>query len=206
MKAWNKKLLGLAAALLAAYGFFVGFWKEWDQTGALPAEGGLYFPWAVELKVPSFAQADDRWRHDKMGDSPGTLGSEGCAVTSAAMALAFYGIDVDPQRLNRFLSENCGYTERGWIYWEAAAEFSPGKVFHAYEDLPSYRLMDWNLMRGNPVIVRIRPYGKGTHFVLVTGKRGRNYLAQDPGSGGRLVGLESFESKIEALRFYERVR
>lgn len=181
------------------------FVQRWNRLTALPASGGLYFPLKVELAVPSFAQADARWKTDRIGSSPGNLGAEGCAVTSASMALAFYGMNVDPQRLNRFLSDYNGYTERGWIYWEAAAEYEPGKIRHAYEDLPSYRLIDWNLLKGNPVIVRIRPHGKGTHFVLIVGKTGWDYIAQDPGYGGRKVMLSTFESPVEALRFYERL-
>jgi hypothetical protein len=121
------------------------------------------------------------------------------------MVLAYYGMDVDPARLNTFLKNGSGYTERGWLYWEAAAEYVPGLIRHAYEDLPSYRLMDWNLMRGNPVIARIRPSGRGTHFVVLVGKEGWEYLAQDPGAGGRVVPLSSFGSRIEALRFYQRL-
>lgn len=121
------------------------------------------------------------------------------------MALAFYGMDIDPARLNAFLNRSSGFTERGWLHWEVAAEYEPGLVRHAYEDLPSYRLMDLNLIRGNPVIVRIRPSARGTHFVVVVGKRGLEYLVRDPGSGGREVELSSFESSIEALRFYQRL-
>lgn len=180
-------------------------WRHWGELRPLPPQGGLYFPWKIEVNVPPFAQADARWRLDRMGESPGTLGAEGCAVTSVAMALAYYGMSVDPQRLNGFLSQYNGYTERGWLYWEAAAEFEPGKVRHVYEDLPSYRLMDWNLLKGNPLIVRIRPFGRGTHFVLLVGKQGWEYVAQDPGSGGRKVPLSTFESPVEALRFYQRL-
>ena len=120
------------------------------------------------------------------------------------MVLAFYGMDLDPGRLNRFLSEFNGYTERGWLYWEAAAEFESGRVRHAYEDLPSYRLMDWNLLCGNPVIVRVHPEGhRNKHFVVVIGKEGWEYLVQDPGAGGRRGRLTDFGSPVEALRFYE---
>ena len=195
-----KAALGLGLGLA-----IVVFVQRWNRLAALPASGGLYFPLKVELAVPSFAQADARWKTDRIGSSPGNLGAEGCAVTSASMALSFYGMNVDPQRLNRFLSDYNGYTDRGWIYWEAAAEDEPGKIRHAYEDLPSYRLIDWNLIKGNPVIVRIRPHGKGTHFVLIVGKTGWDYIAQDPGSGGRRVMLSTFESPVEALRFYERL-
>ena len=150
-----------------------------------------------------FAQADARWRGDFLGPTSNTLGAEGCAVTSAAMVLAFHGMNVDPQRLNHFLTQSNGYTERGWLHWEAAAEYEQGKVRHAYEDLPSYRLIDWNLLKGNPLIVRIRRPEGGTHFVLVVGKEGWDYIAQDPGAGGRIVRLSEFNSDVEALRFYE---
>jgi hypothetical protein len=180
-------------------------WVRWDRKGPVSPSGGLFFPRTVLLSVPAFAQADPRWAADRLASTQNTLGAEGCAVTSAARVLAGYGMDLDPKRLNAFLIENGGYTERGWIYWEVAALYEAGKVRHAYEDLPSYRLMDWNLMKGNPVIVRVRPPGRGTHFVLVVGKSGFDYIAQDPGSGGRQLPLREFNSPVEALRFYERL-
>jgi hypothetical protein len=179
-------------------------WSRWSRLEKLAPSGGLYFPWRVELETPSFAQTDPRWGADLLGPTERTLAAEGCAVTSAAMALGYYGIDVDPKRLNEFLKNSGGFTEQGWIYWESAAEFEPGKVWHAYEDLPSYRLIDWNLLRKNPVIIRIRRPSGGTHFVLIVGKTGFEYLVLDPGSGGRKVRLSELESPVEALRYYKR--
>lgn len=179
-------------------------WSRWSRLEKLPPSGGLYFPFPVQLEAPSFAQTDPRWGADLLGPTERTLAAEGCAVTSAAMALGYYGIDVDPKRLNAFLKANGGFTEQGWIYWESAAEFQSGQVWHAYEDLPSYRLIDWNLLRKNPLIVRIRRPAGGTHFVLIVGKAGFEYLALDPGSGGRRVLLSELESPIEALRYYAR--
>jgi len=180
-------------------------WNRWGNKGRLPPAGGLYFPLRVEAEAPSFAQADARWGKDALGPTDRSLAAEGCAVTSAAMALGHYGIQTDPGELNRFLKETGGYTEQGWIYWEAAAELEPGKIRHAYEDLPSYRLMDWNLLQRNPVIARIRRPGGGTHFVLVVGKVGYEYVILDPGSGGRRLFLSELQSPVEALRFYERL-
>lgn len=190
-------------ALFSASAVFA--WRSWDRKGRLEPSGGLFFPVRRVLGVPSFAQADVRWGSDRLASTQSTLAAEGCAVASAAMVLAGYGMNIDPGKLNAFLVENGGYTERGWIYWEAAAEFEPGKVRHAYEDLPSHRLIDWNLLKGNPVIVRVRPPGRGTHFVLVVGKEGFDYIAQDPGSGGKQVLLREFGSQVEALRFYEKL-
>jgi peptidase C39-like protein len=174
----------------------------------IPSAGGLYFFSRLELPVRRFAQADPRWSDDPLGTTPGTMGEEGCAVSSSAMVLAFYGQNVDPGRLNAFLTVNGGYTPEGWLYWEKAADFTPGMVRHAYEDLPSYFLIDSNLLRGNPVIVRIRlPVGV-THFVVIVGKIGFDYLIQDPASGGEsgVYPLRNLAREIDALRFYERIR
>jgi hypothetical protein len=182
-------------------------WEQWNTPRKLAPSGGRYFFRKVELPVPLFRQNDPKWGRDPLGPTDSTIGSEGCAVTSAAMVLATYGVDTDPQRLNRFVTDIGGYTERGWLYWEAAAAFAPDRVRHAYEDLPTYRLIDSNLERGNPVIVRLRyPHGT-THFVVIAGKEGYDYLVRDPGRGASkgLYPLREFGSPIEALRFYEKL-
>src|SRR5205814_879915 len=113
----------------------------------------------------------------------GTLGGQGCAVAAAAMVFKFYGIETDPQQLNWFLTAVDGYTDRGWLYWDRAAWLAPDRVRHVYEDLPSYQLIDSNLAHGNPVIVRVRLTNGITHFVVVAGKDGFDYLVRDPGGG-----------------------
>jgi hypothetical protein len=123
------------------------------------------------------------------------------------MVLSHYGMDLDPRRLNRFLRENNGYEGRGWLRWESAAEFTPGLVEKAYEDLPSYALIDWNLLRGNPVIIRIRRPDGITHFVVIVGKRGFDYLIRDPAGsgGGRIYPIKELGVPVEALRYYRRL-
>jgi len=174
------------------------------------ARGGLPIPGEIVIEVPQFFQGDSRWGSESLGETPGTLGAEGCAVSSAAMVLAFYGMDIDPKRLNRFLTDHQGYEGKGWLKWESAAGFAPGIVEKAYEDLPSYRLIDWNLLHGNPVIVRIRRSDGITHFVVIVGKHGFDYLIRDPAGygkarGGRIYRLAELGVPIEALRYYRRL-
>lgn len=193
---------GFSALIKASY-----VWEFWNRKQKIEASGGCYFFRRVEIAVPAFRQGDERWRGDLLGPTQNTLGAEGCALTSAAMVLASYGIDTDPHRLNAFLQETDGYTPQGWIYWEKAAAFAPDKARHAYEDLPTYHLIDSNLAEGNPVIVRLRyPHGV-THFVVIAGKDGFDYLTRDPGAGAAkgLYPLREFGSKIEALRFYTKL-
>ena len=195
----------LGAALLLALAAWLALWA-WPRK-PLSSRGGLYCPWRLELKVPIFAQGDRRWGADPLGTSPGTLHAEGCAVSSAAMVLASYGIDTDPGRLNRFLTQHGGYVGQGILIWEKAAEFAPGRCEKAYEDDPSFARIDGNLLRGNPVIVRIRFPGGITHFVVIAGKTGLDYLIRDPGAGAArgLYPLSQLAPKIEALRYYRKI-
>lgn len=198
----------IPAAVIAALAVPLMLWL-WK--GPISPRGGLPIPGVIMIGVPQFFQSDPRWGREALGNTRGTLGSEGCAVTSAAMVLRFYGMDVDPGRLNRFLGENQGYEGRGWLRWESAAEFTSGQIEKAYEDLPSHARIDWNLLSGNPVIVRIRRPDGITHFVVIVGKRGFEYLIRDPAGHGSETGgapraLGDLGVPVEALRYYRRIR
>jgi len=201
----RKRILYLAilAIVAVATAMWLARWNRLDT--ALSASGGLPM-WCVIANVPHFLQNDERWANDKIGATDETLAEVGCAVTSAAMVLANYGIETDPAILNRFLTKHPqGYTAQGWLYWETAAEFDASRtagLLPHYEDAPSFRLIDTNLMRGNPVIVRVRMPSGTTHFVVVVGKRAFDYLALDPLVSEGVIPLKALDSPIEALRFY----
>jgi hypothetical protein len=213
LKAWcprlTSRILKRFFAILFVVGLLgvAGLYVNWTWKRPLSPRGGRYFFHRIELAVPSFRQGDEKWRDDPLGGVPenGTMGSAGCAVASAAMIFRSYGIDVDPQQLNWFLTGNGGYTDEGWLYWDRAAWWAPNRVRHVYEDLPSYELIDSNLARGNPVIVRVRFPSGVTHFVVIAGKDGFDYLVRDPGAGATkgFYPLRDLGSNIEALRFYE---
>jgi hypothetical protein len=202
--------LGLLLVIVCLGGWGAWWVKEWKRERPVAGSGGLYYPGRLELNVPQFFQSDARWAKDLLGSTPGKLAAEGCAVASAAMTLASYGVDVDPGRLNKFLTNlPGGYTPQGWIYWEKAAEFDAGfrsRLLPHYEDLPSYFLIDSNLLDNNPVIARLRYPNGVTHFVVICGKEGFDYLIRDPGRGGErgIYALKHFGSGIEAIRFYRK--
>ncbi|MEA3281583.1 MAG: C39 family peptidase, partial [Euryarchaeota archaeon] len=87
--------------------------------------------------VPYFSQCDSRWESDKLGGDGPTICSQGCALTSAAMVMAYYGVDTDPKRLNNAIGRG-GYDAGYNIYWSAVRnvchdeinqiEYSPGTV------------------------------------------------------------------------------
>ena len=201
------RTLLITVAVCAAATFWVAGWMEKHP---LPSSGGLYFPGEILLSGPHFLQSDPKWGTDTLGPTGDPLATVGCAVASAAMVLAGYGIDTDPGQLNAFLNATKGgYTPGGWIYWEKAAEVNPAytaKLLPHYEDKPSYFLIDSNLLQGNPVIIRLRKPDGATHFLVICGKRGWDYLVRDPaGSGTKGVSpLKEIGGPIEALRFYRK--
>jgi hypothetical protein len=205
MRMIARRIFALATILvLAALGFGAWYWLE--PRSPISPSGGLYFPGEKVIDVPQFFQGDPRWGADPVGATPDSMGAVGCAISSAAMVLASYGADVDPGRLNAFARDHQGYTPEGWLYWEAAAAYPPALARKAYEDKPSFALIDRNLLAGNPVIVRIRLVSGTTHFVVIVGKRGFDYLIRDPaGRGGGIVyPLKNYDRPIEALRFFEK--
>ena len=195
---------GLLLAVLIYFGVPAFFaWKH-----VISSSGGRYFVHRVVIPVPVYVQDDPRWTFELLGPTFETVGQSGCAITSAAMVLSAYGVDTDPDRLNQYLTTNGGYTDDGRVYWEKAAQVAPGnQVEKAYEDLPSYALIDQNVLAGNPVIVRLTLQNGRPHFVVVVGKEGWNYLIQDPARSPSwgVYPLRDLTSRIEALRFYRVV-
>lgn len=204
----RRRLVLWGGGLVIAAALHFGVPAFWSWKHVISSSGGRYFPQRVVISIPVYTQDDPRWRFILLGPTIETMGQAGCAVTSAAMVLAGYGVDIDPQRLNQYLVTHDGYTDDGKIYWEKAAEVAPaGQVEKAYEDLPSYALIDKNLEAGNPVIVRLTLQSGHTHFVVLVGKDGWDYLAQDPARSPTwgIYPLKDLTSRIEALRFYRVV-
>ena len=185
------------------------FWKR-----PISGHGGLPIFGRIEISVPAFFQEDSRWSNVPLGSDINsetaldTIGSAGCALSSAAMVLSFYGVEVDPKKLNEYLIAHNGYEGTAWLKWEVAATYPPGVAEHMYEDLPSYGLIDWNLLKGNPVIVRIRRATGKTHFVVIVGKQGLDYLVCDPGPQGcnGVYPFYQLSPTMEALRYYRKIK
>ena len=198
---WGGGLLVATAIYFGVPAFFA--WKH-----VISSSGGRYFVQRIVIPVPVFTQDDPRWTLELLGPTFDTMGQAGCAVTSAAMVLSAYGVNTDPDRLNLYLTTHGGYTDNGWLYWEKAAGIAPGgQVEKAYEDLPSYALIDQNLLAGNPVVIRLTLPNGHTHFVVLLGKEGWNYLVQDPARSPSygVYPLKELTSRIEALRFFRVV-
>ena len=200
-----RSLLGIAALFLAVNFNAV---VQAEVNVAISSVGGRYFDGRVEIPVPAFGQDDPRWSDARLGPSTDTLGDEGCAVTSAAMVAAFYGIKTDPQQLNAFLTRTGGFTDDGLIHWRRVPSIAPAHFELAYNGGPSYELIDSNLLARNPVIALIPLPDGGYHFVVIVGKEGEDYLIRDPAASPlrRAYHLRDLTDRIAGLVFFRAMR
>jgi len=167
----------------------------------------------IPASVPFFSQRDDRWKNDpiidEVGKVCGTIGNEsnnpiGCAMTSTAMVLKYYGVDTDPRELNDWLNKNSGYAKGGSLKWKSVTKYAKEngveiswidnrgtETWRFQDDQPKH----WNKLKeeidkGYPVIVEVdsnlaTPELEG-HWVLVTSFEGgnindpANYHINDP--------------------------
>ena len=201
---WRLALSVAAALFVLAAGGGIGVY--FFAKRPLPPSGGWYSFSRFELSVPLFSRATPPGGRTNPVAANTISRKSAAPSASAAMVMKFYGIETDPGRLNVFLRDHEGFDENNDLRWEGPALLAPDRVRHAYEDLPSYFLIDSNIYRGNPVIVRLHLASGWTHFVVIMGKQGFDYLIRDPSSAGLRKGvypLRELGSKIEALRFYE---
>lgn len=155
------------------------------------------------LDVPLLKQTSEPWQSmeydsaHKWSPASPTIYSWGCALTSAAMILQYYGIDktpygtrLDPGTLNNWLiSQPDGYIGNGLVNWLAISRFSrlakesgnnPNFFFDALEydrnagGNKRQQLVD-DLNDDRPGILEVPG-----HFVVAKGIEGNTFLINDP--------------------------
>ena len=127
-----------------------------------------------------FNQKDPRWASDRLGPSADTIASDGCVVSSVAMALGNLGFQTDPGDLNRRLTDAGSYTPRGWLIWNGVGEVTQGRARAHYYDTVSDPLIAQCMARGDYPLVRfILPNGR-SHWAMVVGRTQAGYHMRDP--------------------------
>jgi len=121
--------------------------------------------------------------------------------SSASMNFSYYGIDMNPKELNQRLRESEGYTSRGWLIWSKLLPLSDEKLVVSFPEL-SHENIDGYLLAKKPVLVKVFINRIIPHWVLVVGKRGKEYLMLDPLRDGALTEVSSYGSYIYSMRVY----
>ena len=159
------------------------------------------------LEVPLLMQKDQVWSGYQYDHSNtwttyrnATIADSGCAMTSTAMVLHYYGINtlpngtlLDPGSLNEWLIDNNGYHRNGSLIWNAISDLSSAEKYPTIKQYnPDYEYNglehdnDWtgsderiitDLENDQPVILRVN---NNKHFVLATGFENDSFLINDP--------------------------
>ncbi|MCP5542002.1 MAG: hypothetical protein H7A52_17805 [Akkermansiaceae bacterium] len=148
--------------------------------GTIAVRGGEVFDWPPPENATHFRQSDPRWGETAIGGSGEAIGAVGCTLCCVGMAFEQFGIDTDPEALNRSLIELDGYTEQGWIKWNAVERAAENRVRVTIHDRPSHETIDDNLKSGKLTLAKFfLPLGI-PHWALICGKQGDDYLILDP--------------------------
>jgi len=191
--------LGIAAALAILAVLFLRS-RGWNSN-AIAGVGGEPFRDFPMIETPIYLQHDRAWEGERIGGTGETLGSVGCTVCCLAMGLGHFGFERTPKELNAWLKANEGYSPRGWLRWETVSKLTAGKVRVDFRAPLNHETIDAALKARQPVLAKVFINRAITHWVLVVGKEGTEYLIQDPLSVRKKPErLSSYTSGVHAIR------
>jgi len=162
-------------------------------------------PPATIIDIPPLSQKDPRWKDIKLGNSNLTIGSDGCLDTCFAMAFG-----VTPDEFNARMKAVGGFTGAR-IYWQMVKKAYPDseylKYIECYNVPAPLNEIDALLAQGVPVMVHVTRNGY-QHWILIIGKSGGDYIANDPIDGKRISFRERYGDParwIFRIRAYRKV-
>ena len=142
----------------------------------------------MPFQLVYLSQQDPQWKNHLLGfgDPGDTIGYVGCALTSAAMLLSGHGYTETPKSLNQKLKNVNGFVSAA-IRWGAISQVYSNVALKAFipcttSDAPLAQI-DAAIAAGQPVIVQVdRSPAEGiqTHWVVLYGRKGDDYLMLDP--------------------------
>jgi hypothetical protein len=140
--------------------------------------------------VPIYSQLDPAWQASVMKSGSDTIGAAGCALTSTAMLLNYYGSALSPAQLN-----SCLGARADPIDWKAVPNCTGGIVTGGDRLDFTWADLDALLASGRPAIVGMLRGQTGSHFVVVTSGGGglaQNYHITDTWDGSTYKTLASY--------------
>lgn len=173
----------------------------------------------MPFSLVRYSQQDPRWKDDKLGSGPDTIGYFGCALSSVAMLSSGWGFSETPGTLNRKLKANGGFVGEA-IVWGAITGLYPqlrsmGLTISNNTAAPIAQINS-SLASGQPVIAEVDfspAPGLQTHWIVVYAPFGNDFLILDPWpyptDTGQVTLLSRFShgrtlaSAIKAVAWYQ---
>src|SRR6266446_706737 len=140
--------------------------------------------------VPIFSQNDPAWRAQIMQSGSDSIGGYGCALTSTAMLLNYYGSRLTPAQLSSCLGGGADP-----IGWKSVPSCTNGQITGGDRIDFTWPDLDALLASGRPAIIGMVGGLTGSHFVVVTSGGGglaQNYRITDPWDATTYKTLESY--------------
>lgn len=195
----------ITITIILLIGIILLFWLKWDTIigkktlPILPINSQTVQDIPL-IHIPNlYNQNDIRWSNDLLGDTNERLGNVGCLVSSAAMNLSYYNIDINPKVLNKKLKKLDGYTHSGWLIWKKLEELTEDKIKIKFPKL-SHESIDRFLLKKIPVLAKILIDKRIPHWVLIVGKKDGEYLIYDPLKSDALKNISVYDSLIYSIR------
>jgi hypothetical protein len=203
-----KSVTMLAALLFFMVVFGIAIWvysQHTFQNAPIASIGGESLELSVKESNDYFLQTDPRWSNDAIGGSGELLSSVGCTISAVAMASVSLGYSIDPGELNKRLINIDGYTKRGWLIWEKIEEATFGEISVRVPSDLQYQEIDQALMEGSiPIVKYYLPNGI-SHWVVIVGKSGREYLTKDSlDSNKQITALSKKTEKVVSVRYVKK--
>jgi len=146
----------------------------------------------VTPRVPHFSQGDPRWAKRVLGRKS-SIARQGCAISSIAMILRFYGRNVTPETLDEFLDKENGYVGDS-VKWAVAGQCEDNEADRLKYDRKGgdekalHHYLSDRIDQNSPTMVRV-DYGVDSnltynHFVVCVGKtHDDDFIMNDPATG-----------------------
>jgi hypothetical protein len=133
------------------------------------------------------SQQDPRWKGKLLGtDRESTIGSYGCLLTCLCMVSSAYGFDISPEQLNDRMRAAGGF-QGAFLMPVFINKAIPGMRQTNYIECSQQPAplaeIDSYLSAGKPVVVEVDyspKAGLQNHWIVLSEKRGEDYVIQDP--------------------------
>ena len=179
----------VAFAIYAGQNYFTKFFgKTLTPSGDFEVHGVEYY-----------LQNDPEWSDDVIGGSGRRMGGTGCLVTCIASAITDLGVPVTPKEVNERLGAVGGYQGADVIWYKINEAFP--EIDYKYSRVFSSETIESDLESGLLPIVNVK-YKRGgvTHWLLVVGAEGGEFLVYDPLNAEKApIGL-SVHGRVYAYR------
>jgi hypothetical protein len=143
----------------------------------------------MSFNLVYYSQNDPKWKSDRLGlgkQESDTIGYIGCALTSVSMMLSGHGYTETPKSLNQKLKNVEGFVGSG-IRWGSVSQLYPQVRLNSIIKCPDtpapLAQIDAALAAGQPAVVCVDSTaapGFLSHYVLLIGRKGNDYLMLDP--------------------------